>query len=269
MSDLLLIKAGGGKNINWDGIAGDIADLCSSQKIILVHGASVLRDEIAARLGISVKTVVSPSGVTSIYTDREGLDVFLMAYAGLANKRIVANLQRRGVDAVGLSGVDGRLWQARAKKEILSRENGKTKLLKDNLTGRVEAVNTELLKILLENGYLPVLCAPAITVEGEIVNTDNDWAAAVVAGMLGSQKIIYLFEAPGLLKEVGKPESVVPFIPRTAIDQYLVFAEGRMKKKLLGAGRALDAGVREIIFSDGRVGNPIHEALAGRGTVIR
>jgi acetylglutamate/LysW-gamma-L-alpha-aminoadipate kinase len=269
MSGLLLIKAGGGKNINWNGIARDIADLYPTRKIVLIHGASVLRDEIATRLGIPVKRVVSPSGVTSIYTDREGLDVFLMAYAGLANKRIVADLQRHGVNAVGLSGVDGRLWQARAKKEILSRENGKTKLLRDNLTGRVEAVNIDLLKILLDHGYLPVLCAPAITAEGEIVNTDNDWAAAVVAGELGIKKMIFLFEAPGLLKNADRPDSAVPFIPRTAIDEYLVFARGRMQKKLLGAGRALEAGVAEIIFSDGRVENPVREALAGRGTVIR
>lgn len=160
---MLLIKAGGGKTINWDGICRDISYLISNDKIVLVHGASSCRDEIAEKLSIPVRRVVSPSGISSVYTDEKLLDVFLMAYAGLVNKKIVAMLQRYGVNAVGLSGVDGKLWLAKPKKDIMVKEEGRIKLLKDNLTGRVERVNTDLLNILIEIDYLPVLCSPAIS----------------------------------------------------------------------------------------------------------
>jgi acetylglutamate/LysW-gamma-L-alpha-aminoadipate kinase len=160
---MLLIKAGGGKGINWEAVCRDVAEIQASRPVILVHGASTLRDEIAARLSVPVRTVMSPSGVTSVYTDAEAIEVFLMAYAGLANKRLVARLLRLGVKAVGLSGVDGRLWEAAAKKDLLVQAGGKTKLLRDNLTGRVEKINAPLLRLLVENGYVPVLCAPAIT----------------------------------------------------------------------------------------------------------
>jgi acetylglutamate/LysW-gamma-L-alpha-aminoadipate kinase len=239
-----------------------------SEPIVLVHGASTLRDEIAARMSIPVRTVVSPSGVTSVYTDREAIEVFLMAYAGLANKRLVARLLRHGVPAVGLSGVDGRLWEAVAKKDIPVLENGRTKLLRDNLTGRVEKVNTGLLRLLIDNGYVPVLCAPAISAEGEIVNTDNDLAAAVMAGALGISRMVYLFEAPGLLRDAGREDSRIARVGRDGIEAVLPFAQGRMKKKIMGVRKALEAGVETVYFGDGRIDHPVQSALAGNGTVF-
>ncbi|OGL42445.1 MAG: hypothetical protein A2161_04910 [Candidatus Schekmanbacteria bacterium RBG_13_48_7] len=97
----------------------------------------------------------------------EALDVFLMAYAGLINKKIVALIQKYGVNAVGLSGVDGKLWQAKAKKEIMVKDNGKVKLLKGNLTGSVETINTHLINLLIENNYVPVISPPALSHEIE------------------------------------------------------------------------------------------------------
>lgn len=265
---MILVKAGGGAGLNWDGIAGDIAALHDERPIILVHGANAIRAELAARLGVPVRTVVSPSGISSVYTDREALEIFLMAYAGLANKRIVARLIGRGVAAIGLTGVDGRLWEAAPKKDLYVVEDGKTKLYRDNLTGRVEKVNVCLLRTLLRNGYLPVLCAPAVTADGEIVNTDNDTASVVLAAAMKIKTVIFLFEAPGLLRDVDKPETVIPRVAREEIGTYLPCAKGRMKKKLMAAKKALESGVREVIFADGRTEHPIQDALAGGGTVI-
>ena len=265
---MILIKAGGGAGVNWDGIAGDIAGLRAERPVILVHGANALRAELSARLGVPVRTVVSPSGISSVYTDSESLDVFLMAYAGLANKRIVARLLRQGIQAVGLTGVDGRLWEAAPKKDLYSVENGKTKLYRDNLTGRVEKINVCLLRMLIRNGYMPVLCAPAVTSEGEIVNTDNDTAAAVLAAAMKVRTLLYLFEAPGFLRDADRPESVVARVPREEIESLMSSAKGRMQKKLIGARRALEAGVREVIFADGRTVHPVRDALAGAGTVF-
>ena len=265
---MILVKAGGGAGLNWDGIAQDVAELHGSIGIVLVHGASALRNQIAARLGIPVRTVVSPSGISSVRTDAEAMEIFLMAYSGLANKRIVACLQRHGANAVGLSGVDGRLWQARAKKDLLVREGSRTKLLRDNLTGRVEKVNTDLIRLLLDHGYLPVVSAPAISYEHEIVNTDNDTAAAAMAAGLGVRTMVYLFEAPGFLEDAERPESLVAHIPRAQIDSFLTCAQGRMKRKLLGARQALDSGIETIFFGDGRVEHPVKDALSGHGTVL-
>lgn len=265
---MLLVKTGGGKGIHWDGVCRDIAEIRASEPVILVHGANAQRNELAARLSVPVRTVISPSGIASVYTDAEAIEIFLMAYAGLANKQIVARFQKHGVNAVGLCGVDGRLWRAKAKKEILVEDGGKTKLLKGNLTGRVETINAGLLRLLLDNDYLPVVCAPALSYENEIVNTDNDTAAAAMAVSLNIERIVYLFEAPGLLRDADDETSLVPRINRFKIGEFLPFARGRMQRKILGVKQAVDAGVKAVFFGDGRVDSPVKDALAGKGTVI-
>jgi acetylglutamate/LysW-gamma-L-alpha-aminoadipate kinase len=266
---MLIVKIGGGKDINWDYVCEDIHELTShGQKVIIVHGASEKRNEIAEKLGIPTKTVTSPSGVSSVLTDRPAIEVFLMSYSGLVNKQIVETLQAHGVNAVGLSGVDGKLWQAKKKPDIMVKENGKTKLVKGNLTGRVETVNHQLLNLLLDNGYVPVISAPAISHENEIVNTDNDWATAVTAGSLKAKEIIYLFEAGGLLKDFSDKKSVISHIDKNSIDDFMNSAEGRMKKKLLGVKKAFELGVEKVYFGDGRIKNPIKSVLAGKGTII-
>ncbi len=265
---MILVKVGGGKTINWDFIAEDIKTLQKKEKIIIIHGASVKRDEIAKKLGSPTKTVTSPSGITSVYTDEKALEIFLMVYAGLMNKQIVAKLLKHGVNAVGLSGVDGALWQAKAKKELLIQEGKKVKLVKDNRTGRVEKINTDLIKMLIKNNYVPVISAPAISYENEIVNTDNDWAAAVTAGSLQVEKLIYLFEAPGLLKNHKDESTHIKKIQKIKLSEYLQYAEGRMKKKLLGVQKAIELGVKHIYWGDGRIKSPVTSALLGKGTVI-
>src|SRR3989344_555528 len=266
---MLIIKVGGGKNINWDYVAEDITSLVKDgKKVVIVHGASGKRDELAKKLGIPTKTVVSPTGISSVLTDTAAIEVFLMAYSGLVNKTIVAKLLSHGVNAVGLSGVDGRLWQAKKKGEIMIKENEKIKLLRGNLTGRVEKINDRLIRLLVDHGYVPVISAPAISHESEIVNTDNDFATAVMAGSLGVSEVVYLFEAPGLLKDFQDKKSVIPSIKKDKLDEFMKFAEGRMKKKLLGVKKAFELGVKKIYFGDGRVKNPIINVLKGNGTII-
>ena len=266
---MLLIKIGGGYRINWEGICSDTAHLQKSKQIVLVHGASGHRNEISARMNVPVQTVTSPSGITSVFTDRQALEIFLMAYPGLVNTQIVARLHKHGVNAVGLSGVDGRLWLAKPKKQILVKEGNKTKLRSGNLTGRVEEVNIQLIQMLVENGYLPVVCAPALSYENEIVNVDNDWAVAVMAQALGVKQLIFLFEAPGLMRDPSDDSSLISVIDKKNIMDHMSWARQRMKKKVLGAQRALEAGVNVIYWGDGRIPHPIQSALQGNGTVIK
>jgi acetylglutamate/LysW-gamma-L-alpha-aminoadipate kinase len=131
----------------------------------------------------------------------------------MASTQIVARLRRAGLNAVGLSGVDGGLWRAKGKPAIPVRDGGKTKLLRGNLTGRVESVDGRLLVLLLSAGYLPVICAPALDEIGCVVNVDNDFAAAATAAALSATDVVFLFEAPGFLRDAREPESRIPEIP--------------------------------------------------------
>lgn len=268
-NNMLIIKVGGGKTINWNYIAVDLKKIIKHEEVVIVHGANAIRDELALKLGHPTKTITSPSGMSSVYTDKESIDIFLMSYAGLVNKKIVALLQKNGSNAVGLSGIDGKLWEGKRKEHVLSVENGKTKLIKDNLTGRIETINTELIGLLLKNNYTPVVCPPAITNKGEIINTDGDLATVQMAKSLNAKKIIFLFESPGLLKKYPDEKTVIKKIDKNKIDEYISFAEGRMKKKMLAVKKAFEFGVNAIYFGDGRIKNPITNCLKGSGTTIQ
>lgn len=265
---MLLVKVGGGAAINWEDISKDLVNLLKKKKIIIVHGANAKRDEIALRLGHPTKIITAPSGVQSVYTDKNAIDILTMVYAGLINTQIVARMQSVGINAVGLSGVDGRLWQGKRKKILYEKVGVKTKIVKDTFTGRVEKINTKLIKLLVKNNFVPVICAPAISYQSEIINVDNDWAVAVMAQALKVREMVILFEAPGMLKNYKDAKSITKNIKKDEINKFMDYAEGRMKKKLIGVRHALGHGVKKIYFGDGRVENPISLALSGRGTIL-
>ena len=191
-----------------------------------------------------------------------------MAIAGKMNTRIVERLLKRGVNAVGLSGIDGRLLEGPRKAAVRAMENGRQILVRDDYTGKVEKVNTGLLRLLLDAGYTPVVCPPASSTEGEAINVDGDRAAAMIAAALGAQQLIILSNVPGLLRTFPDESSLIPRIRYTELEQALSFAEGRMKKKVLGASEAIAGGVEQVVFADARVAGPIRAAMEGRGTVI-
>src|SRR5579872_3412522 len=113
---MLLIKIGGGKGVNWEYIAEDLSTILKKEEVIIIHGANAYRDELSKELRYESKKITSPSGILSTFTDAKAIDIFLMSYAGLVNKKLVAVLQKNNVNAIGLSGVDGKLWQAVHKK---------------------------------------------------------------------------------------------------------------------------------------------------------
>ncbi len=268
--EVLVIKIGGGKDLNHDAIARDIADFWQAgYRLVIVHGGAELTNEIATQLGHPPQFITSPSGHTSRRTDRKTLEIFEMVYCGLLNKGWVERLQRLGINAVGLSGLDGRLWEGKRKKAIKALVNGRRMLIRDDYTGTVEQVNTSLLQSLLSAGYLPVLTPPAISYENEAINVDGDRAAAQTAIALSARALIILTSVPGLLRAFPDERTLIPSIPAHEVEEYLSVAQGRMKKKVLAAAEAVKAGVSQVIFADGRVHNPIQRALAGEGTVIQ
>jgi acetylglutamate/LysW-gamma-L-alpha-aminoadipate kinase len=223
---------------------------------------------LSTALGKPPRFVTSISGVESRYTDRQTLEIFSMAYVGKMNKLFVERLQQLGVNAVGMCGVDGRSMEGERKAAIKVVEDGKRKVLRDDFTGRVERVNTALLTLLLDNGYTPVLCPPAISYDSEIINVDGDRAAAVLAGAFQADTLIILSNVPGLLQNVHDEHSLIQHIDKSHLKSYMDIAEGRMKKKIMGAMEALEQGVARVVLGDARLERPIQQALQGRGTVI-
>ena len=266
---MIVIKIGGGASIDLDSVAADLSTLSQDgQSFVVVHGGAATMNRVAEQLGHPPEFVTSPSGYTSRRTDRRTLEIFEMVYCGQVNKGLVERLQRLNVNAVGLSGLDGRIWEGRRKSAIRIVENGRQRVLRDDHTGKVERVNDALLRSLLETGYVPVLCAPAVSYEGEAINVDGDRAAAQTAIALGAEVLIILSDVPGLLRDFPDESSLIKHIPAAQLEQFTEVAEDRMKKKVLGASEALAGGVNRVVFGDGRIAHPVRRALAGQGTVI-
>ncbi|OGG02668.1 acetylglutamate kinase [Candidatus Gottesmanbacteria bacterium RBG_16_37_8] len=263
---MIIIKVGGGKAINWDYLAEDLSSI--NEKYIIVHGANAFMKEISNKLGITQNLITSPSGHISRYTDAKTLELLTMVYCGLVNKKIVSCLQKHKINAVGLSGADGKLWLGIKKETILSKVGTKTKIITDSLTGKVESVNVELISMLLDKNYTPVITIPAITKDGELINVDNDRAVSVMAKDLQVKTLVFLFEESGLLEKFNDPTSKIDRINKDDLEKYLESSEGRMKKKLLGVKEAFAFGVKSVYFGDGRIEKPVSQALKGNGTVI-
>lgn len=262
---MLIIKIGGGKEINLKGIISDLATL--NQMFIIVHGANALRDELAQKLNYEKRIVTSLSGYDSVFSDENTIDLAMMAYAGLKNKRIVELCQQNGINAVGLSGLDGKVIQGKRNSGIKVREGGKTLLLRD-FSGKPKAINKQLLDLLLENGYTPVLSVPLIDENNFAINSENDDIVALLQVEMKSEKIISLIEAPGFLLGKNDPSSLVSNISKTELEAMEQKVEGRMKRKILAIRKLFEGGDTIVIISDGRTANPILDALNGKGTTI-
>lgn len=265
---MIVVKVGGSEGIDLDAVCDDVAAVCAEQTLILVHGGSHRTNEVAAKLGHPPEFVTSPSGFTSRRTDRRTLEIFQMVYCGEINKGIVERLQQRDVNAVGLSGMDGRIWEGPRKNAIRIVQDGKTLILRDDYTGIVEQVNTALLHALLDAGYLPVLTPPAISYAGEAINVDGDRAAGATAVACRADTLVLLSNVPGLLRAYPDEDTLIAHLAPDEIEDALAYAEGRMRIKLLGAQEALDGGVRRVVLGDARIERPLQRALAGAGTVI-
>ena len=268
---MLVIKVGGSEGIDYEAVCEDLAKLVrAGRRIVLVHGGSFRMNEVAAALGHPPHFVTSPSGYTSRYTDRATLKIFEMVYCGEMNKGLVESLQQFDVNAIGLSGIDGRLWEGPRKQAIRAVANGRTRIIRDNLTGKVERVNTALLNALLDGGYVPVLTPPAISYDGEAINVDGDRAAAATAVALRATDLLILSNVPGVLRDFPDEASLIPDIAAADIDHVShTYGAGRMRIKLLGAGEALAGGVARVVLGDARGDRPLQRALAGEGTVLR
>ena len=266
---MIVVKVGGRKELDYDAVCADVAAQWKAGiKLVLVHGGSYQTNVVAQQLGHPPQFVTSISGYVSRRTDLRTLEIFKMVYCGKMNKQIVESLQKHGINAVGLSGIDGRLLEGHRKRAIKVVIDGRKRVLRDDYTGTVKEVNTDLLRLLMDAGYLPVVAPLAISYDSEAMNVDGDRAAAAIASAMGADQLIILSNIPGLLREFPDESTLIARIPADRVQEYMEFAEGRMKKKVMGAAEAVAEGVGRVVFADARLPHPVTAAMDDKGTVI-
>lgn len=266
---MLIVKVGGGAAVDIEAIADDLATL--QRPFVLLHGANHLRDQVAAAMGHPPRVVESLSGYSSVLSDDDAIDALMAAYAGIRNKRIVEALRRRGVDAIGLTGLDGGLVEGERNPGIRTRQDGKKVLLRDH-SGKARRVNGALLRMLLDAGYAPVITVPIAGEDGSALNSENDDVLALLAGALGATDVVSLIEAPGLLERADDPASLVPALEPAELETWEERVDGRMRRKVRALRSLFDAPGETPVtvrLADGRAGRPVSGALDGAGTTIR
>jgi acetylglutamate/LysW-gamma-L-alpha-aminoadipate kinase len=262
----LVVKIGGGAGVTTENIVHEIARcVAEGQRVVVVHGGSELTNTLSERLGQPVRMITSPSGMVSRYTDSETLRVYAMAVAGEINTALVACLQQQGINGLGLTGVDGRLLLARRKSVVRAvTPEGRTQIVRDDYTGQIEQVNTVLLQQLLDAGYTPVIAPLALSREGERLNVDGDRVAAAIAVALQADTLAIMTNVPGLLTDPRDNATLIQTIPAEELADYMEYAQGRMRKKLLGAQEALQGGVPRVCIGS----TSLLDVFNGAGTTI-
>jgi len=257
---MITIKIGGSvvDNLHPSTIT-DIRKVAELEGVILVHGGGKEVTKVCEQLGKEPKFVTSPSGIKSRYTDKETAEIFTMVMSGRINKTIVQMLQKNGINAIGLSGVDAKIIQAdRKKKLLIVNEKGRKQAIDGGYTGKITDINSKFIKLLLDQGLTPVISPIAISEESEFLNVDGDRAAAYVAGKVGCDKVLFITNVDGLLME----DKLVSKMTLAEAKEIRPKIGPGMEKKILASTEALDMGVKEALIANGQKENPISAAIA-------
>lgn len=268
VSNLLVLKLGGAAGVDLASGCDDLVACLRRVKrpVILVHGVSATADRLCAEAGIPARTLTSPSGHSSRYTDPQTRDLFVRA-AEAVNLEILDHLRSAGIEAVGLTGRNT-VIHARRKQALRALVNGRVRIVRDDYSGAITGVDSARLRAHLEDGRLPVLPPMAASADG-LLNIDGDRAAAAVAAALGAAELVILSNVRGLYRDFPREDSFVPLVTAAERELALEWARGRMKRKVLAVAEALDGGVARVTISDGRAAGPVQRALAGAGTVFQ
>lgn len=247
----LVIKYGGAAMKEPDlkkGFAQDIALFQTlGLRVALVHGGGPQIGNLLEALNIPIRFV---DGLR--VTDSRTMDVVEMVLAGKINKEIVNLINTAGGRAVGLSGKDGGLLQAQKLEYYRPRDDEPPEIIDIGLVGEVTVINTDLIKTLLAQNFLPVIAPVGVGEQGETYNINADSVAGAVAGALGAAKLILLTDVPGVLDREGRLVSSLSRLQAiTMIEQGAV--SGGMIPKLKCCLEALEEGVAKAHILDGRV----------------
>jgi acetylglutamate kinase len=217
---------------------------------VLVHGGGRSATRIAERLGLPQQMVAGRR-----VTDAATLRVVTMVYAGLVNKNIVAQLQARGINALGLTGADMNVISShRRPPKQVRMDDGSIETVDYGFVGDIDQVNADLLADLIAKGVVPVMCPIGHDAQGNLLNTNADTIAAEVAKALARNfevTLVYCFEKRGVLRDADDDDSVIPCITQTEfpvlVEQGIV--SGGMLPKLENAFDAIRAGVHEVVIT--------------------
>ena len=257
---MITIKIGGSvvDNLHPSTIL-DIKKIVESEAVVIVHGGGKEVTKVCEQLGKEPKFVTSPSGIKSRYTDKETAEIFTMVMAGRINKSIVQMLQKNGINAIGLSGVDAKIIQAERKKKLLIvNEKGRKQAIDGGYTGKIKEINSSLIKSLLDQGLTPVISPIAISEKSDFLNVDGDRAAAYVAGKVGTDKVLFITNVDGLLMD----DKLVTKLTLAEAKEIRPKIGPGMEKKILASTEALDMGVKEALIANGQKENPISSAIS-------
>lgn len=255
-----VIKIGGAAGVDLDNVCADIAELVrQGERAIVVNGGSDAGERLLKALAMERPEARTVSGNVVRLTNAETLRVLTMAWAGDVNKRVVLALLKRGVPALGLCGADGKALLARQRPPLKLHDGGRVRIEREHLAGEITAVNTQLLELLLDQGYVAVLCPPAITEEGRLVNVDADHAAASIATSMRARALVMLSNVPGLLERPEDPSTLVRW--SDDVEGCMRLATGRMRYKLEAARKALVGGVAAAYVSSSRAPRPVFATL--------
>ncbi|MDD6892391.1 MAG: acetylglutamate kinase [Bacteroidales bacterium] len=255
MEKLTVIKVGGKIVEEPETLSRLLADFSALPGYkVLVHGGGRSATKLAAELGIESRMVNGRR-----ITDADMLKVVTMVYGGLVNKNIVAGLQAKGVNAMGLTGADMDVMRS-VKRPVKDVDYG--------FVGDVKQVNADLLAGLIRQGVVPVMAPLTHDGEGHLLNTNADTIAGETAKALARHfevTLVFCFEKKGVLRDADDDDSVIPVITpdlfRRYVDEGVI--QGGMIPKLENSFSAVEAGVRQVIIT-------LATALDGRsGTVIK
>ncbi|MBO6052499.1 MAG: acetylglutamate kinase [Clostridia bacterium] len=226
-------------------------------RVVLVHGGGPDVSEMMTKLG------KKPEFVDGLrVTDRETVDIVQMVLAGKINKTLVNLLEMKGGHAIGLSGMDGRMIEAKQKDERLG------------FVGEITAVNIAPVEDLIERGYIPVVSTLGCDGDGNTYNINGDTAAAAIAGALGAERLIMMTDIAGILRDRDDPSTLIPEITVAEAEKLKKegIVSGGMIPKVECCIDAIRRGVKKVIIMDGRVPHSILMELLtdeGAGTLVR
>jgi acetylglutamate kinase len=240
-----VVKAGGGVFADIDStrvLMEQIAVLhYFGVRVVLVHGGGPQLTEIAAQLGIPTRIVEGRR-----VTDQRAIDVTSMVLNGLINTRILAICRELEVAAVGISGVDAGLVRAHRRAPVRIPSTGE--LVDYGFVGDIDAVNDRVLRRLLEDNLMPVVSPLSADDGGVLLNINADTVAAAIGAAVGAEKLILCTGAPGILADVGDPQSLISYTDLAGLKR--LRDEGRLQEGMLPKASAiedaLNGGVRRV-----------------------
>lgn len=267
---MIVVKIGGGAGIGEDvytRFAKNIVTL--DEQVVIVHGGNSEFTALCEQLGLPVRKIKSKSGRVSRYTDADTMDAMLMAYSGKVNKRAVAQFRAEGVNAVGLSAIDGGIATGKRKAEIRGTDtDGKMKVLRDDHAGSVKEFDPSVIQTLMDAGYVVLVSPPGYSEGGVPINFDGDKLALGLAEAMNADALLFFSDTPGLLQDRYDETSLIQRVDVANPDSAFKAAADRMVVKVEQAIKAVEAGVRQVIFADARIESPVSAALNGKGTTI-